>query len=108
MLEALKRLYMSTFCILTFGKKFSKKFQTFTGIRQGAASSAVLFIAFINDLVGYLKDRCQPEPTLDTLHCLLHADDTTTLSTRRDLFILTCNVMIDYFRENSLSLNLSK
>ena len=82
MLEALKRLYMSTFCILTFGKEFSKKFQTFTGIRQGAASSAVLFIAFINDLVGYLKDRCQSEPTLDTLHCLLHADDTTILSTR--------------------------
>ena len=101
MLEALKRLYIFTFCILTFGKEFSKKFQTFTGIRQGAASSAVLFIAFIND-------RCQPEPTLDTLHCLLHADDTTTLSTRRDLFILKCNLMIDYFRENFLSLNLSK
>ena len=29
MLEALKRLYISTFCILTFGKEFSRKFQTY-------------------------------------------------------------------------------
>ena len=88
--------------------KYSKMFQTFTGIRQGAASSALLFIAFIDDLVNYLEEHCPPEPILETLHCLLHADDTAILSSRRDLFIDKCNHVLDYFDKNSLSLNLSK
>ena len=54
-----------------------------------------------------MQDRCEPEP-MDTLHCLLHADDTAILSTNRKLFIEKCNHILDYFGENSLSLNLSK
>ena len=45
---------------------------------------------------------------LEVLHCLLHADDTAILSTDRELFIDKCNHMLDYFDENSLSLNLDK
>ena len=108
MLQALKRIYKFTYCVLSYGHDVSTKFRTFTGIRQGAASSALLFIAFIDDLVKHLEERCEPEPMLDTLHCLLHADDTAILSTNRDLFINKCNHMLDYFKENSLSLNLSK
>ena len=108
MLQALKRIYLFTCCILSYGKEFSQKFRTFTGMRQGAASSALLFVAFIDDLVNYLKARCPTEPMLATLHCLLHADDTAILSTNRELFIKKCNHMLDYFQENSLSLNLSK
>ena len=108
MLQALKRVYKFTYCVLSYGHDISKKFRTFTGIRQGAASSALLFIAFIDDLVKRLEEKCEPEPMLDTLHCLLHADDTVILSTNRDLFVNKCNHMLDYFSENSLSLNLSK
>ena len=108
MLQALKRIYTNTYCILCYGQEFSRKFQTFTGIRQGAASSVLLFICFINDLVQYLEERCQPEPILESLHCLLHADDTAILSTNRELFTMKCNHMLDYFSENTLSLNLSK
>ena len=108
MLNALKQLYSFTCCIMVFGKQFSRTFRTFSGIRQGAASSALLFIAFIDDLVDYLKARCPPETILDDLHCLLHADDTTILNTDRQMFIAKCNHMLDYFEENSLSLNLSK
>ena len=75
MLQALKRVYMCTFCVLSYGNELSEKFRTFTGIRQGAASSTLLFIGFIDDLVDYLEERCTPEPFIDTLHCLLHADD---------------------------------
>ena len=108
MLEALKKLYICTYCILSFGRDSSKKFRTFSGIRQGASSSTLLFIAFIDGLVDYLKDRCPAEPMLELLHCLLHADDTAILSTDRELFINKCNYMLDYFEENSLSLNLEK
>ena len=47
-------------------------------------------------------------PAHDTLHCLLHADDTAILSTNCELFVAKCNHMLDYFAENSLSLNLAK
>ena len=108
MLQVIKRLYMCTICVLNYGKDFSKEFQTYSGIRQGAASSVLLFIAFIDDLVDYLKEHCPEEPILESLHCLLHADDTAILSTKRELFVDKCNHMLDYFGENSLSLNLSK
>ena len=108
MLQALKKLYKFTFCILSYGQEYSQKFRTFTGVRQGAASSALLFILFIDDLVNYLEERCEAEPILDLLHCLLHADDTAILSTNRDNFIDKCNHMINYFNENLLALNLSK
>ena len=70
--------------------------------------TTTVFIAFIDDLVKYLEDRCDNEPILDSLHCLLHADDTAILSTNRNLFVKKCNHMLDYFAENSLSLNLLK
>ena len=108
MLQALKRIYTCTYCILCLGREFSKKFRTFTGIRQGAASSALIFIAFINDLINYLEEKCDPEPFLRDLHCLLHADDTAILSTSREMFIIKCNHLLNYFCENSLTLNLSK
>ena len=92
----------------SYGNEFSNKFRTYCGVRQGAASSALLFIGFIDDIVVYLDQRCSPEPLLDTLHCLLHADDTAILSLDRKLFMNKCNHMLDYFCENSLSLNLAK
>ena len=108
MLEALKRLYRCTYCVLSFGKDVSDKFRTWTGIRQGATSSTLLFIGFIDDLVDYLEEHCQPEPILDVLHCLLHADDTAIVSTNRELFVNKCNLMLDYFEANELKLNFSK
>ena len=108
MLQALKRLYALTFCILNHCKEFSDTFRPYIGIRQRAASSAHLFIVFIDDLVKFLKLRCVEEPLIGMLHCLLHADDTAILSTNRDLFVRKCNLMLDYFTENMLSLNLSK
>ena len=55
-----------------------------------------------------MKLRCVEEPLIGMLHCLLHADDTAILSTKGDLFVRKCNLMLDYFTENMLSLNLSK
>ena len=102
------RLYVSTFCVLSSGGKMSSDFQTFTVIRQGASSSVLLFLVFINDLLDYyLKIHCVEEPIID-MHCLLHADDTAVISTNRELFLLKCNAMIRYFEINKLTPNLSK
>ena len=42
------------------------------------------------------------------MHVLLHADDTLIVSTDRLLFKKKCNIMLDYFMENKLRLNLGK
>ena len=87
MLEALKRVYLFTSCVLSTGDDTSDEFRTTSGIRQGASSSVDLFIAFMDDLIPYLKENCVTEPIIHMMHCLLHADDTALVSTNRHLFV---------------------
>ena len=108
LLNALKSLYTTTSCVLNLNGKFSSAFSTSSGIRQGAPSSSLLFIIFSNDLIDYIQIRCECEPLIETMHVLLHADDTLILSAERSLFIKKCNFMLDYFEENKLKLNLGK
>ena len=107
-LEALKCMYYSTRCVLKGFGKLSKVFNTYTGIKQGASSSVILFIAFMDDIIDILKEKCVQEPLLNDLHCLLHADDTLTLSTSRELFITKCNILIAAFEKKKMSLNFKK
>ena len=86
--------------------KLSEMFETFTGIKQGASSSVILFIIFLDDLIDTLKEKCVSEPLLQDLHSLLHADDTLVLSTRRDLFVHKCNV--DGLTEKKMLLSFKK
>ena len=108
MLEALKRIYSFTSCIIGEASNASEEFRTYSGIRQGAPSSVLLFIFFMDELVSHLQNHCVEEPLLNLLHCLLHADDTAILSTDRKLFIKKCNVMLKYFNDHSLRLNFPK
>ena len=62
----------------------------------------------MNDLIDYIQIRCECEPVIETMHALLHADETLILSTERPLFIKKGNFMLDYFEENKLKLNLGK
>ena len=108
MFNALKFIYTSTSCILNLNGVNSSEFVTSSGIRQGAPSSSCLFILFINDIIDYIRDRCVSEPLIETMHVLLHADDTLIISTNRLLFTKKCNCMLQYFDENRLKLNLGK
>ena len=108
MLNALKRIYTTSYCTLQFMNRISETFQTYCGIKRGAHSSVLLFIVFMDGVVDYLKSKCDPEPILDDLHCLLHADDTVIISTDKDKFTHKCNHLIEYFSVNKLRLNISK
>ena len=108
MFEALKHIYTASSCIIRFIGEISQQFQTFCGIKQGANTSVLLFITFMDGAINYLKAKCDPEPILEDIHCLLHADDTVILSTDHKLFIKKCNHLIDYFNENKLNLNINK
>ena len=105
---AIKATYKITRCILVSGKKLSELFLTFSGIKQGAPSSVILFILFMDKFVSIVKEKCLPENMLGELHMLLHADDTVIFSTSRKKFIKKCNVLLTAFHENRLELNLSK
>ena len=108
MLEALKNIYLHTTCTIHFYGCFSEAFTTMSGIRQGSASSVLLFILFMDGLFPFLREHCSSEQLIKDFHALVHADDTIIVSTDRDKFIIKCNYMLDYFTENSLKLNFDK
>ena len=108
MLETLKRIYSYTFCVLSFYGCFSDMFVTRTGIRQGSASSVLLFILFMDGLFAFLRTHCRPEAIIKEFHTLIHADDTVIISTDRELFMHKCDTMMLYFEKKQLNLNLSK
>jgi len=90
-----------------FGK-LSEVFETYTGIRQAASSSVILFIIFLDDVIDYLKQYCVVEPIIKDLHCLLHADDTLVMSTSRDNFVHKCNLLLKIINEKKMKLNYGK
>ena len=61
MLEVLKRIYLTTFCVLNLYGQFSESFATKTGVRQGSASLVLLFILFMDGLFAFLCTHCKAE-----------------------------------------------
>ena len=108
LLEAIKATYRTTKCVLKGFGSLSEVFLTYSGIKQGAPSSVILFIIFMDDVIDNLKNKCADEFLIKNLHSLLHADDTLIFSLERELFILKCNTLIDSFHLKKLQLNLKK
>ena len=105
---AIKAMYSMTRCIIKSGKKLSEVFITHSGIKQGAPSSVILFIIFMDEFIDIIRDTCVREQIIEVLHILLHADDTVVLSTDRTLFMKKCNTLITAFKAKKVSLNLGK
>ena len=108
MLFALKQVYSFSICVLKLQDDLSGSFSMNRGVRQGAASSVLLFNAFIDGLFDHLDSKCEGDELLSNLHALIHADDTIILSTNREQFIHKCNQTIAFFTENKLRLNMGK
>jgi hypothetical protein len=86
----------------------SDVFLTHSGIKQGAPSSVILFIIFMDEFIDIVRDKCVRESVIGILHILLHADDTAVLSTTRELFITKCNILLAAFNSKRVSLNMKK
>ena len=108
MLFALKQIYGFSICVIKFHNELSSSFVMERGVRQGAASSVILFNIFINDLFRHLESKCSLENLLHDIHALIHADDTIVISTDRQKFIIKCNETMKFFSENKLTLNIGK
>ena len=110
MLHALKCIYSNTFCILSMNGKYSSRFETKRGIRQGAPSSSWLFIEFIDDVIKFLRDNCDPEPLLNTEYIVCCTLTTPSLLVHQESRLsenVKCK-MKQYFDRNKLTLNLGK
>ena len=83
---------MMTKYVLKAGNKFSDVFCNFSGIKQGAPSSVVLVVIFMDEFISILREKCIQEIIINDLQILLHADDTIVLSTDHDLFRYKYNV----------------
>ena len=103
MLFALKQIYSFTICIIKFQGELSDSFLMDRGVRQGAASSVLLFNLLIDGLFDYLKKKCSYEILLQDIHTLIHADDTIFLSTETEKFIGKCNEVLKFFSEIGLT-----
>ena len=90
-------MYISTKYILKSGKKLWDIVQSYIGIKQGAPSSVILFIIFMDEFIDIVSEKCVSENIIGVLHLLLNADDTIVLSTERNLFIEKCNIRIEAF-----------
>ena len=108
MLFALKEIYMYSVCVIKFQGELSDTFRMYRGVRQGAASSVLLFNAFMDGLFQHLESKCSIETLIHTIHALIHADDTIILSTSREKFIYKCNETVHFFQSNKLNLNIDK
>ena len=62
----------------------------------------------MDGLFLFLRRYCSSEQLMKDVHTLIHADDTIIISTELNKFVIKCNHMMDYFVENSLTLNLDK
>ena len=105
---AIKSMYSITKCILKSGYTFSEIFMTYSGIKQGAPSSVILFLIFMDDCIVEFLDTCIDETVIGNLHILLHADDTVLLGTERSSFVSKCNNLINTFTVKRMSLNIGK
>ena len=70
---ALKQLYKFSICILKFQGELSDSFRMERGVRQGAASSVLLFNTFMDGLFEHFNRKCSVEDVLNDIHTLIHA-----------------------------------
>ena len=103
--NAIKAMYSAIKCVIKSGKKLSGVFLIHSGIKQGASSSVILFIIFMNKFIAI--EKCLGEEVIELLH-ILFPNDTVILSTNRLFFIKKCNVLLAAFKLNKVSLNLGK
>ena len=109
-LDIIKTLYAEDTASVKIGKKYSPKFKTSIGVRQGCVLSPLLFNLFLADLQPIL-DKCQDNVKIDEnleLSCLLWADDILMLSTTEEGLQQKLNQLEIYCRTNKLTVNTDK
>ena len=103
MVKAIKAMYDCTKNILR-----SAVINSSVGVRQGAPTSCLLFILYIDRMVRMLKDSIESDGFLGNLHTLLLMDDAVILATSRLMCEKKMKVILKYCQEYGMVINEKK
>ena len=78
LLYAIKNMYKCTYNVLN-----SIKISTSSGVRQGAPTSCLLFIIYVDKMIKIIKEAVPLDGFLGSLHVLMLMDDTVVMTTSR-------------------------
>ena len=100
MLYAIRNMYSNTKNVLR-----TAVINSSVGVRQGAPTSCLLFVIYMNKMVKMLKDAIPVDNFLGNLHMLLLMDDTVIVATSREMCIKKFDIMMNYCNEYGMQLN---
>ena len=103
MLYALRNMYKTTYNVLN-----STAISTSTGVRQGAPTSCLLFITYVDKMIKMIKEKVPTDGYLGNLHALMLMDDTVILATSREKCIDKLNAVLDYCDNYGMVINEKK
>ena len=103
MIQALRNLYQNTSMLLN-----DMKIDSSIGVRQGAPTSCLLFILYIDCLVKKLMSNVPDDGFLGSMHCMLFMDDAVLLATSREKCLEKMKVLMEFCAEYGMSVNASK
>ena len=103
MLSAIILLYKCTRFILKSAIIMANQ-----GVRQGASTSIILFILYIDRMVRLIKSVTEIDGFLNTLHALVLMDDTVILSCSRNLCMQKMKKVLEFCDEFCMDINIKK
>ena len=106
-LFCLMTIYMMTDYVI-FGKDSNYSYHLYCGIKQGLPLSPFLFLFYINDLFDMFEAIHGRNGILETLHVLIHADDTTILASSRQSAERKISTLLSYCKNNFIKFQISK
>ena len=103
MLLAIQSMYKTTKNILK-----SATVESSIGVRQGAPTSCLLFVIYMDKMIKMMKERIGTDGFLRGLHALLLMDDTVIVATSRSMCERKFKILLDYCTEYGMVVNSSK
>ena len=103
MLKALAALYQRTSFVLE-----SATIDANDGVRQGAPTSCVLFVLYIDELMRMLRERHPENGFLGPLQALLLMDDTVIMATSREQCIKKLETLHEFCELSGMRMNQKK
>ena len=91
MLSALKNMYKSTCNVLN-----STKISTSSGVRQGAPTSCLLFITYVDKMVKMIKESVQSDDFLGRLHILMLMVDMVIMAISMENFLKKLEEVLNF------------
>ena len=100
-------IYSFTDCII-YQKETNFTYHLLAGSKQGLPLSPWLFLFYINNIFDLFGGVYGVKDFLNSIHLLIHADNTTIVATSRKLMRSKIKTLISYCNTNKISLEFSK